>query len=91
MQRVRLIHLSVVHQAAELLRGGRQILAAHDAVHGLGRSQMVADRADTTQALDENRDFPEETPLDETLEAAKLGPGRYARFLDALDGGLEAA
>jgi hypothetical protein len=41
-------------------------------VHGLGRSQVVADRADATQALDENRDFPEKPPLDEALEAAKL-------------------
>jgi hypothetical protein len=33
---------------------------------------VVADRTDATQALDENRDFPEKPPLDEALEAAKL-------------------
>ncbi len=72
VQRVRLVHLPVVHQAAQLFRGGRQLLAAHDEVHRLGRSQVVADRADAAQPLDENRDFPEEPALNEPLEAAKL-------------------
>jgi hypothetical protein len=72
VQRVRLVHLPVVHQTAHLLCRGRQLFAAHDDVHGLGRSQVVADRTDAAQTLHQNRHFPKEPPLDETLEAAKF-------------------
>ena len=39
---------------------------------GLGRGQVVADRADAAQPLDEDRDLPVGMALDEALEAAEL-------------------
>ena len=41
-------------------------------VHGLGRGQVVADRADAAQPLHEHRDLPVGAALDEPLEAAEL-------------------
>ena len=72
VQRVRLEDLPVVHQPAHLLGRRRELLAADDAVHGLGGGQVVADRADAAQALDQHRHFPERPALDEALEAAEL-------------------
>jgi hypothetical protein len=72
VQGMRLVHLPVVHQAAHLFCRRRQVFAAHDAIHGLGRGQMVADRTDAAQTLHQHRHLPERTPLDEALEPAEL-------------------
>ena len=58
VQGVALEHLAVVHQPPDLLGGRRQLLAPDDAVHGLGGGQVVADRADAAQPLDDDRDLP---------------------------------
>ena len=71
-KRVRLEDLPVVHQPAHLLGRRRQLLAADDAVHRLGRGQVVADRADAAQPLHQDRHLPERAALDEALEAAEL-------------------
>ena len=72
VQGVRLEDLPVVHQPAHLLGRRRELLAADDAVHRLGRRQVVADRADAAQPLHQDRHLPEGPALDEALEAAEL-------------------
>ena len=72
VQRVRLEHLAVVHEPAHLLGRGRELLAADDPVHRLGGGEVVADRADAAEPLDEHGHFPEGPALDEPLEAAEL-------------------
>ncbi len=97
VQGVGLEHLAVVHQAAHLL-GRRRELArpgADDDVHGLGRGQVVADRADAAEPLDEDRGLPVGAALDEALEAAELddveaGLGHLAGVVEA-DGDLAVA
>ena len=71
MQGVRLHDLSVMHQAADLLRRYRDRRAEH-AVKRLGRCQLVRDRADAAQALHHHRHFPIGSALDEFLEATEL-------------------
>ena len=72
VQRVRLEHLAVVHQAAHLFRRRRQRVHAGDAVHRLGRREMVADRADPAEALDQHRHLPVRPALDEAFEPAEF-------------------
>ena len=72
VQGVRLEHLPVVHQPAHLLGRRRQLVAADDEVHRLGRGQVVAHRADAAQPLHQDRHLPEGAALDEALEAAEL-------------------
>ena len=72
MQDVTLHDLPVVHQAAHFFRRRRQFVDAADHVHSLGSGQVVADRADTTEALDDNGNFPQEPPLDKPFEPAKF-------------------
>jgi hypothetical protein len=72
VQRVALEHLAVVHQPPDLLGRRRQLLAADDAVHGLGGGQVVADRADAAQPLHDDRHLPVGPAEDEPLEAAEL-------------------
>ena len=74
VQGVGLEHLAVVHQAAHLLRRRGQLArpGADDDVHGLGRGQVVADRADAAEPLDEDGGLPVGAALDEALEAAEL-------------------
>ena len=72
MQRMRLQHLAVVHQAAQLFGGRRQLLRADDDVERLGGGQMVRYRADAAQALHHDRHLPVRPALDELLEAAEL-------------------
>ena len=72
MQRVRLQYLPVVHQAADLFRGGREVRGTDDDVERLGRGEMVAHRADAAQPLHHHRQFPVGPALDEALEAAEL-------------------
>ncbi len=64
--------LAVVHQQSHLESGGRKVFSSHDAVDGFGGGQMVADRADPTEPLDEDRYFPERAALDKPLETSKL-------------------
>ena len=68
---------------------------ADDDVHGLGRGQVVADRADAAEPLDEDRGLPVGPALDEALEAAELddveaGLGHLAGVVE-LDGDLAVA
>ncbi len=74
VQGVRLEHLAVVHQPAHLFgrRGEALGRDAGDGVHGLGRGQVVADRADAAEALHEHGRLPVGAALDEALEAAEL-------------------
>ncbi len=72
VQRVRLQHLAVVHQATHLFRRRRQFFGADDDIERLGGGQMVRHRADAAQALDHDRHFPIRPALDEFLEAAKF-------------------
>ena len=75
VQRVRLENLSVVHQTTNSLGGRRQTRAGprtHHDIHGLGRCQMMADRANAAQPLHQHRCFPIRTPLHETLESPEL-------------------
>ena len=74
MQGVRLEHLAVVHKPPHLFGRRREPFGpdAGDDVHGLGRSQVVAHRADAAEPLDEDRRLPVGAALDEPLEAAEL-------------------
>ena len=72
VQRMRLQHLAIVHQAAEFLGGRRQLFGADDDVERLRGGQVVRYRADAAQALDHDRHFPVWATLDEFLEAAEL-------------------
>ena len=72
MQRVRLQHLAVMHQAAQLLGRRRQPSGADDDVERLGGGQMMRHRADAAQALHHDRHLPVGPALDEFLEAAEL-------------------
>ena len=71
MQRMRLQHLSVVHQPAHLLGSGRQ-RGTYDHVHCFGCREVVAYRAYPAQPLHHYRRFPIGPPLDEFFEAAKF-------------------
>ncbi len=72
VQSMRLQRLAVVHQAPHLFRRGRQDIDTVDEVHGLGGSQVMADRADTTEALHGDRGFPIGAALNEALKATEL-------------------
>ena len=72
VQRMRLQDLAVVHQAADLLRRGRELRGAHHLVERLAGREVVAHRADAAQALHHHRHFPVRPALDELLERAEL-------------------
>ena len=72
MQGVGLEGLAQVHEAADLVRRGREFIDADQLVGGLGGGQMMADRADAAQALHQHRQFPVGPALDEFLEAPEL-------------------
>jgi hypothetical protein len=72
MQHMALHHLSVMHQAAHLLRRGRDRVGADDHVHRLGSGEVVAHRADAAKTLHDHRNFPQEPAPDEPFEPAKL-------------------
>jgi hypothetical protein len=80
MQRMRLQHLAVVHQPADLL-GGRRQHGANHLVEGLAGGEVVADRADAAQPLHHHRHFPVRPALDELLEAPELDDVQ-SRLLD---------
>ena len=71
-QRVRLNELCVMQQRTQHPRGRRDV-DRRDGVAGLGRGQLVADRADSADARGDARHLVERPPLDEFLEAAHLG------------------
>ncbi len=72
VQGVRLQDLAVVHQAADLFRGRRQLLDAQHHVQRLRCGEVVRDRADAAQALHHDRHFPVGAALDELFEAAEF-------------------
>jgi len=63
-----------VHEAAHLFRRGGEPLGAdaHDHVRGLGRGEVMADRADPAEPLHEDGHLPVRPPLGETFETAEL-------------------
>ncbi len=71
MQRVGLQELAHVHQLAQFL-GGRRNLHSEDGVASLGRSEVMADRADAAGPAYEERHFPEQTPFADLLQSPKL-------------------
>jgi hypothetical protein len=70
-----------MHQPAQLLGGWRQSVGTDHLVHCLGRGEMVADRANAAQPLDDNRDFPVHPAADEAFKAAELNDVE-TRFID---------
>ena len=92
MQGVGLKDLPVVHQAAHLLAGRRQLVDAKNAIHSLRRAEMMAHRTDSAQALHQHRELPERATLDEALETPELDdvqPGaQYAMVVVEEDGDL---
>ena len=97
MQRVRLQDLAVVHETPHLFGRGRQPLGggADDDVHGLGGGQVMADRADPAQPLDEDRGLPVRPSLDEPLKTAELNNVKARlsdlAFIVQVDGDLAVA
>jgi len=72
MKGVGLEELAVMHQSTHFFSGWGKILPPYDSVHGLGGSQMMADRADSTKPLYRYRGFPIGPTLDKTFESAKF-------------------
>jgi len=72
VQRVALKNLSGMHQAPDFLSGRGQLLAANNPVHGFGRSEVMADRADAAQALDNDGQLPIRPTEDKPLETAEF-------------------
>src|SRR5450756_249180 len=83
MQRVRLQGLAEMQQAAQLFSRGRESLHANQLVHRLGCRELMADRADSAQALHDERHFPVGAALDEFLKAAELDDVE-ARLMDMI-------
>jgi hypothetical protein len=69
---VGLQHLAVMHQAPHLVGRGRDLVHACHDIHRLGGAQMMADRADAAESLDNDGNFPVQPSLDEALEAPEL-------------------
>ena len=74
MQRVGLEHLRVMQQAPDLGGGGVQVFRvdAVDLVDGLGRGQVMTDRADAAQALHQQGSLPVRMALDKAFETAEF-------------------
>ena len=72
VQRVALQYLTEVHEFAQFLGRGRESLRALDAIDRLAGSQMMADWANPTEPLHDDRHVPVRPPLYEALETAKL-------------------
>ena len=81
IHRVRLQHLGIMHQAPHLLRRRRDAVHAGDHVHHLAGAEMMTDRTDAAQALDDDRNLPVHASADEPFEAAELHD-MEARLLD---------
>ena len=72
VQRMRLQGLTEMQQASQFLSRGREPLHADQLIHRLGRRQLMTDRADTAQPLNDERHFPVGTPLNEFFETSKF-------------------
>src|SRR3954471_21194262 len=72
VQRVRLQDLTKVHQAADPVSRRRNGLHPYYRVERLGRTQVMADRANTAEPLHHHRYLPVRASLHEALEAPKL-------------------
>ena len=72
MKRMGLQGLTEMQQAAQLLGRGREPLHADQLIHRLGRRQLMTDRANPAQPLDDEWHFPVGTPLNEFFKTAKL-------------------
>ena len=64
--------LSQMQEPSKLFRCGGQTVDTDQLVNGLGCRQMMADRANAAEPLDQNGDFPVGAALDETLESPKF-------------------
>jgi hypothetical protein len=69
MQRVRLEHLPQMHQPADLLGRRREPIDTDEPIARLGRGQVMTDRTDPAEALNQHRQLPIGPALDEFLEA----------------------
>ncbi len=85
VEHMALHHLSVMHEPAHLFRRGGQDIDAHDLVHRLGRGEVMADRADAAETLDDDRHLPQKPTVDEAFKAAEFDDVK-ARFLDLIVG-----
>src|SRR3990172_12698645 len=68
-------HLSVMHEAPHLFSRRREAVPGprpDDDIHRLGCGQVVANRADAAQALDQHRGLPVRPALDKALKAAEF-------------------
>ena len=81
VQGVRLQDLAVVQQPPQLLRRRCELPGANDDVQRLGRRQMVADRTNAAEPLDDDRNLPVHAAADEAFEAAELDDVK-ARIVD---------
>ncbi len=69
---MRLHHLAVVHQAADLVGRGCDGQRAHHPIKRFRCRQVVRHRADAAQALHHDRHFPVGSAFNEFLETAEL-------------------
>ena len=72
MESVRLKELAVVHQESHLQGCGGKGVNTNDTVHSFRRSQVMADRANPTESLHQDREFPKGPSLNESLEPSEL-------------------
>jgi hypothetical protein len=67
--------LAVMHEAAYLFRHRCQAVTVSGPdkhIHSLGRCQMMTDRADAAESLDQDRCLPKGATADKAFKAAKL-------------------
>ena len=83
VQGMGLVHLPVVHEPTHLLPSGGQLFGPDNPIHRLGGTEVVADRADATQSLHQDRQLPKGTALNEAFETAKLDD-MESRLFDAV-------
>ena len=72
LQGVGLEHLPVMHQAPDLFGRRGQLIDTGDEIHGLGGGQVMADRTDPAQPLNEHGDFPIGAALDEAFKTPEF-------------------
>jgi hypothetical protein len=62
----------MMHQAPDFFGGGRQPFPSDDAVYCFRGGQVMADRADAAQSLNQNGHLPERTALNKALKSPEL-------------------
>jgi len=59
-------------EAFEVFRCGGQGVDADQLIDGFGRGQVMTDRADAAESLNQNRDFPVGAALNEAFKPAEF-------------------